>query len=481
MEQEEKTRMIQFFSKIYGFASLTHPPESQFAAYSYRAKERCVRSTPPSCPFDRLPEFVLHEILSRLSNPDLWMARQTCVAWHRIISLCPVFQQFYDERNHQSWIVFTSISRPNPEGFLLFNPKNPDQCYSLSLPQHLPSPFNTGWLLLGVSEGFMLLASREGRLAVANPLRRRLRLLPNPKICSHRCLEPRLEELWQHDQLPSISINIVVEPDLQTFEVMVLGEVGIKEVDGLIYSSSTDAWTTRRWPWMNHKLFRSFFHSTVHGHTIYCASIYPLTINCRSFYPKWLVRCNTETHRHRYEVDEIPSIDFSVIGSTSFRRVQTIGILGYRNIIFLLGILAGRHGLTAVGLWEANSSAGHWKLLTTTPVEWVSKYSLDFWSYEIASAYDGDERVSIIARNGSIRTIMLELNLDTKEWKMLSAGIAQNKNSSAITSCEMQSQGRDKGVKAFHMKFKFHTAIWKRARHASCRSGAKDPVLILTL
>lgn len=308
----------------------------------------------------------------------------------------------------------------------------------------------------------MLLASREGRLAVANPLRRRLRLLPNPTIGSHRCLETCLEDLWQSYQLPSISINIVVESDLQTFKVMVLGEVGIKEVDALIYSSLTDRWTTRRWPWMNHKLFRSFFHSTVHGNTIYCASIYPLTINCTSFYPKWMLRCNTETHR--CEVEEFHSIDFSEIGSTSFRRVQTIGIVGYMNRIYLLGILGGGHGLTAVGLWEANSSAQHWKLLTTTPVEWVSKYSLDFWSYEIASAYDGDERVSIIARNGSIRTITLELNLDTKEWKMLSAGIAEDKNSPAITS-RSASQGRDKGVKAFHMKFKFHTAIWTRARH----------------
>jgi hypothetical protein len=244
---------------------------------------------------------------------------------------------------------------------------------------------------------------------------------------------------------------------------MVLGELRLKQVHALIYSSLTDTWTVKLCSEIDYKLFRRFFHSTVDGNTIYCTSIYPLTINSTSIYPQWIVSYNTETQLS--VVEEIPFIDFSVIGSTIFRRVQTIGIVGYKNRIFLLGVVAGRHALllwrpfTVVGLWEVNPSARQWKLLTTTPLEWVSKYSIDFRSYEIASAYDGDQRVNIIARNGSIRTITLELNFDTKEWKMLqSDGITENKNPSSLTS-RSASQKRSKAVKAFHIKLKFRTAI----------------------
>jgi len=309
----------------------------------------------------------------------------------------------------------------------------------------------------------MLVANRKGTLAVANPLTRRLRLLPDAKISSHVCLASCLKKkLWQHD-LPSISINIVAESELQTFKVMVLGEMRMKEVHALIYNSLTDTWTIKRCSDINYKLFRRFFHSTVHGNTIYCASIYPLTINCTSIYPKWMVSYNTETQL--CVAEEIPLIDMSEIGSTSFRRVQTIGIVGYKSRIFLLGVVVGKHKLllwrpfTVVGVWETNPGARQWKLWTTTPLEWVSTYSLDFRSYEMASAYDGEQRVSIIARNGSSRNITLELNLETKEWKMLSAGIAENKNSSFITSGSATYRRRDKGVKAFHMKLKFRTAI----------------------
>ena len=50
-------------------------------------------------------------------------------------------------------------------------------------------------------------------------------------------------------------------------------------------------------------------------------------------------------------------------------------------------------------MYVANLGSRQWKLLTTTPVEWVSNYNLDFQSYEIASAYDEYQRVSITAGN----------------------------------------------------------------------------------
>jgi len=174
MDQKEKIQTIQRFSKRYGLSSLTHPSEYQ-SPINYCANKRCVRSTPPSCLLDCLPESILQDILSRLSIPDLLMARQSCVAWHRIVSFCPIFRELYDERNQQSWITLTSTSRYNPDGFVLFNTNNADQCYFLSLAQHLAVPMTTCWLLHGVAEGLMVLASREGRLGVVNPLTRQLR------------------------------------------------------------------------------------------------------------------------------------------------------------------------------------------------------------------------------------------------------------------------------------------------------------------
>jgi len=236
----------------------------------------------------------------------------------------------------------------------------------------------------------------------------------------------------------------------------------MKQVHALIYSSLTDTWTIKLCSEIDHKLFRRFFHSTVDGNTIYCTSIYPLTINCISIYPQWMVSYKAETQLS--VVEEIPFMDFSEIGRTRFRRVQTIGIVGYKSRIFLLGFVAGRHELllwrpfTVVGLWEANPGARQWKLLTTTPLEWVNKYRIDFRSCEVAAAYDKGERVNIIARNGSIRTIFLELNLDTKEWKMLSDGQRENTTSSTLIS-RSSSEKRNKLVQAFHMKLKFSTAI----------------------
>lgn len=454
MDPKEKVQIIQRFSKRYGLSSLTHPSQ-------YQSPNK--KPTPPSCLFERLPEYIVHDILSRLSIPDLLMAGQSCVAWHRIVSLCPIFQQLYDERNHQPWIALTATSPNNPDGFVLFNANDANHCYFLSLAQHLAAPMTTSWLLKGVADGLMLLASTQGRLAVVNPLTRRIRLLPDAKITPRLRLESCLKKkLWHHDHLPSISMNIAVDLGSKTFKVMVLGEVRINQVHALIYSSLTDTWTIKLCPEIDHKLFRRFFHSTVHGKTIYCTSIYPLTINCTSIYPKWMVSYNTETQLS--VIEEIPLMDFSEIGRTRFRRVQTIGIVGYENRIFVLGVVSGRHALllwrpfTVVGLWEANPGARQWKLFTKTPLEWVDNYRMDFRSCEIAAAYDGEKRVNIIARHGWMRTICVQVNLDTKEWKMLSDGKIENRTSSTIIS-RSASEKRNKVVQAFHLKLKFCTAI----------------------
>lgn len=72
------------------------------------------------CPFDRLPESILHDILSRLTICHLLIARRTCVPWNHIVSYCKFFQQLDDERNEESWIALRSPVG-NPEHVCLFN------------------------------------------------------------------------------------------------------------------------------------------------------------------------------------------------------------------------------------------------------------------------------------------------------------------------------------------------------------------------
>jgi hypothetical protein len=63
--------------------------------------------------------------------------------------------------------------------------------------------------------------------------------------------------------------------------------------------------------------------------------------------------------------------------------------------------------------------------------------------------------VSIIARNGS-SDILAELNLETKEWKMLDGIAAEIGSRSKSASHE---DSRNKVFKAFHFNFKFCIAI----------------------
>jgi len=454
IEQKKKIEVAQLFTRRYGLSSLT--PQPNRSHINSCAKKQRVRSY---YPFDGLPECLLHDILSRLSIPDLLIARQSCVSWYRIVSSCRIFQELYDERNHESWVALCSSSRLNPNGFVLFNANDAKQYHFLSLTQHVTDPMTKSWLLQGVAEGLMLLASREGRLAVANPLTRHFRLLPDAKLSSRLRLQACLKKkLWQHrlkkkpwqtNQLPSISINIVGDSASKSFKVMVWGELRNKQVHALVYSSVTDTWTIQLCPEMDHNVFRYLSHSTTDGTTIYCNLNY-----LRSARPLRMVSYNTETLLT--VIDELMGMDLSGIDGTRLERVQTIGMVAYKSRMFLLGVLAGiLRPFTVVGLWEANPSAEQWKLVTKMPLEWGSKNPMDFGSCEAAAAYDGKQSVSIIVRKGW-RIRLLKLNLDTKEWK--TGGNPEQITWSTLASTGA-SEDKNEPFKAFQMELKFCTAM----------------------
>jgi hypothetical protein len=279
---------------------------------------------------DCLPDHIIHDILSRLSIPDLLRARQSCMAWHRMVSFCQIFQEFYDSQNHQSWIALTSSSRLNPDGFLFFNTNDANQYCFLSPAQHLDGHMSTAWLLQGVADGLMLLASREGRLGVTNPLTRRFRLLPDAKLSSRLRLESCLKKNLWHDQVPSMSISIVGDLASKTFKVVVLGEMRNRQVHALIYSSVTDTWTIKLCSEIDHKLFRNLSHSTAEGNTIHCIS----TDRRSPWLPRWMVSYNTETHLS--VVENIEHIGYFPIEELHWNR--SIGIVAYKGKIFLFGL-----------------------------------------------------------------------------------------------------------------------------------------------
>lgn len=453
-EQKKTIQVAQLFSRRYGLSSLIPRPGQSHI--NYCAKKQRVGSY---CPFDCLPESILHDIFSRLSIPDLLIARQSCVSWYRIVSSCQIFQKLYDERNHESWIALCSSSRLNPNGFVLFNANDAKQYHFLSLAQHVADPMTKSWLLQGVADGLMLLASREGRLAVANPLTRRFRLLPDAKLSSRLRLEsclkkklwqPRLKKKpWQPHHLPSISINIFGDSASKSFKVMVWGELRNKQVHVLVYNSRTDTWTIQLCPEIDHNLFRHLSHSTTDGTTIYCNSNYRHSVR-----PRRMVSYNTETLSS--VVEEMPGMDLSGIDGTRLERVQTIGMVAYKSQIFLLGILAGiLRPLILVGLWAANPSTEQWKLVTKTPLEWGSMNPMDFGSCEAAAAYDGKQSVSIIVRKGW-RMRLLKLNLETNEWKK--GGNPEQITWSTLTSAGA-SEDKNEPFKAFQMELKFCTAM----------------------
>ena len=105
------------------------------------------------CLLDCLPEAILHDILSRLSICDLLRARETCVAWHRVVSSCKIFQKIYNERNQESWIAIALTNDPqNPDDFCPFNNSNK---WFFSQARYQADPA-ASWLLQGAADGVML-------------------------------------------------------------------------------------------------------------------------------------------------------------------------------------------------------------------------------------------------------------------------------------------------------------------------------------
>ena len=381
------------------------------------------------CPFDRLPESILHDILSRLTICHLLIARRTCVAWHHIVSYCKFFQQLYDERNEESWIALRSPVG-NPEHVCLFNIDSNKWWFLQAQNQYQT------WLLQGAAEGLMLFVGRDGKLAVANPLTGQFRLLPNTWVTSHLRLDMCLQrKLWGGTTTAlqvHLSLSIVVDPaGEKAFKVMVWGELRTRQVHFLVYSSATDTWTTKLCPDIHYRLFRRQFFPTVDGNTIYIISHY-----CSVF-----ARYKTETGLFVVQQINWPARHWF------FRMVvdlvQSLGIIAYRSQILLIGVIHGRevwqanvgHPSSFVGLWQGNPTEGRWELLTTHQIQFLSR--------KVVAAYDGRDSVTIIPSMGS----RMILNLDTKEWKITSSA-----SSAAVTAPALS-------VWALHMKLKFCTTL----------------------
>jgi hypothetical protein len=386
------------------------------------------------CLLGRLPEDILHDILSRLSISDLLRARRTCVAWHRIVSSCNIFQRLYDERSEESWIALTGHPR-NPDDFCIFN--NNSNKWHFCRARYQADPTKS-WLLQGAAEGLMLFVSREGKLGVVNAITRLFRPLPDTKVTPCLRLESCLKKKLL--QTKSISINIVVNSAGKTFKVIVWGELRSNQVHALVYSSATDKWTVRLCSDIDCRIFRRPFHSTVDGNTIYIASRY------RSV----LASYNTETGLFVVQgiIWRLRPLSLGMLVA----RVRTIGVVVYRNRILLIGVLVGREinggrPSALVGLWQANPSGGEWELLTT--------HGLQLPSFEGAAAYDGKHSIIVFPRTPGSN--MIFLNLDTKEWR-ISDGYCRAWRLFHGNARPQRMKCDRQVFRAFHLKINFCTA-----------------------
>jgi len=401
------------------------------------AKKRRVDGS-TDCLLGRLPEDILHDILSRLSICDLLRARLTCVSWHRIVSSCNIFQQLYDGRSQESWIALTS----DPHGFCLFN-NTSNKWYFFQVA--CQADLTKCWLLQGAADGLMLFVSTEGKMVAANALTRRVRLLPDTKVSPRLGLRSCLKKkLWESNSRPtcaqpSVSINIVVDATGKTFKVMVWGELRSNQVHALVYSSATDKWTVRLCSDIGYRLFRRPFHSTVDGNTVFYTSIYNTETGSVATY-------DTETGLFvvKRGMLRLPQRTLGMI----VERVQNIKMMVYKSQVFMLGIIMGfnyiqRQYTALMGLLQVNLTDGHWELLTTQ--------GLQFSSGEVAAAYDGKHSITIFSKMQGSK--MIFLNLDTKEWTM-SEG-----NNEAWKLSDRNVGQQQITFRAFDLKLKFCRAV----------------------
>lgn len=351
-------------------------------------KRRVDRST--ECLLDRLPEAILHDILSRLSICEVLRAQQICVAWHNMVSSSNIFQRLYDSRNQESWIALTDGPQ-NPFDFCLFNNHSNKSYFFQTM--YEADLTNSCWLLQGTADGLMLFVSSEGKMVAANALTRSFQLLPDTKVSTRLGLQSCLKKkLWGSNCTPSMSINIVVDSATKTYKVMVWGEVRSGQVHSLVYSSATDKWSVRLCSEISYGLFRRPFHSTVHGNTIFYTSTHMLTTY------------DTQTDLFVVKLRNLRMprriMDMAV------RRVHIITITVYKSQIFILCVVMGWRSSAVMGLWQANLTHGQWELLTS--------HGLQFYSHRVAAAYDGKHSITIIPRMRGSN--IMSLNLDTKEW-----------------------------------------------------------------
>ena len=404
------------------------------------------------CLLDRLPEELLHEVLSRLSITELLKARRTCVSWHRMISSCNIFQQLYDERNKESWIALSSDHR----GFCFFNNNSNKRYFFLS---RYEADQTKSWLLQGAADGILLLVANDGEMLAGNALTRRFRKLPDTRVSTRLSLKSCLKKkLWPTNSTPetgtvqpSISINLVVDDGGKTFKVMVWGELRTAQVHALVYSSATEQWTVRLCPNISYRLFRQPpFHTTVDGSTIVYSSM------------KRSVLANYDTETGVF--NEIPcALQERQWGlGIAVHQIQYIKLLVYKGRTFMLSVLVGRRvfiGRPLIGqscalmvLWLANPTVGQWELSTTHELQ-LQFASQSAAGLQLAAAYDGKDSVTIIPRMRGSK--MISLNLDTRAWSVLDAD-----TQAWVLADENAQQRTEFSIRAFHLKLKFCTANW---------------------
>ncbi|GLJ19311.1 hypothetical protein SUGI_0347650 [Cryptomeria japonica] len=171
--------------------------------------------------FERLPEDINVEILSRLPLPNVFQAQSVCHSWRTIIRSFPQFHKLWEEKNSEQWLVMDDCDG----GIEIFNPNRDFKKKMFD---------SSSWILKAANGGLLLyLNETDGIFQVINPLTMEARQLPNPIL--------REENPFFYLKIKLGIIDLIVDSTTKSYQVIVIGGSN-QTSDLLIFRSTTSSW-----------------------------------------------------------------------------------------------------------------------------------------------------------------------------------------------------------------------------------------------
>eukprot|EP00252_Welwitschia_mirabilis_P025702 TRINITY_DN8158_c0_g1_i1.p1 TRINITY_DN8158_c0_g1~~TRINITY_DN8158_c0_g1_i1.p1 ORF type:complete len:560 (+),score=91.19 TRINITY_DN8158_c0_g1_i1:1325-3004(+) len=438
VNKKKEMEVVRTFSKMYGMSSVEALKDYSHERERKRSTEKCL--------FDFLHESLLYEVLCKLSLPNLLVAQLSCKSWHQIVSSCNVFHRIYDEKNRENkdlWLALSCSVRHNnkkyfscfTDCFSLFKLSARDGCliakqYNFAqLFDDLICIDNSEWSLKQAIEGLFLFASKNGKLALIQPLTSHIKVLPSATTACKISLQTYLSKSFR-----CLRILMAGNCHNRGLRVVIIAETKRFNLEAIVYNSLTDSWKVNKITGADISLFKKHLvKSSFWGNIIWCS------INYHDLFG--------------YDVETgllsrwIMSTDYA---HTSFFRVLSVFV--YRKKPFLLcGWSNYNHGrFIELCVLEAKLQEKRWEVFMKATLAGALRISI---TPSALTSYDGNDSVIVLPKSGSR---MLMLDLGTKSGKILDCNPVSSVNDSR---CLNTFSGLRKAESVYHLKLKFQTAI----------------------